>query len=161
MRLYFLRHGQAESRSSWIGDDDQRPLTSAGRKSLQREAHALAALGLDLELDLVITSPLARALATAEIVADELNLRDRLIVDERLAHGFGPEQLAAIAAEHAAAAALLLVGHEPDFSATIAALVGGPSLTLKKGGLARVDTPDVSLVDAALVWLLPPRMLGA
>ena len=49
----------------------------------------------------------------------------------------------------------MLVGHEPDFSATIAELTGG-AVTVKKAGVARVDL-DEQTMRGTLVWLLPPR----
>ncbi len=54
----------------------------------------------------------------------------------------------------------MLVGHEPDFSETIAELIGGGRVVCKKGGLARVDVADSSLDDGELVWLLPPKDLA-
>ena len=54
----------------------------------------------------------------------------------------------------------MLVGHEPDFSATIAACIGGGSVECKKGGLARLDIDDPDSLSGTLVWLLPPRVLA-
>lgn len=161
MRLYFLRHGQAVSRAEWRQDDTLRPLTDAGRKALRREGQALAALGLGAELEAIITSPLTRARETAEIVAAELGLGELVVSDERLAHSFSARHARALAGEHPQARALMLIGHEPDFSTTIGELIGGGALTCKKGGLARLDATDAGLADAELVWLLPPRALGA
>jgi phosphohistidine phosphatase len=161
MRLYFLRHGQAVSRAEWRDDDGLRPLTEAGRKALRREGQALAALGLGEEIEAIITSPLARAKETAEIVAAELGLGELVVSDDRLAHGFTAREARALAGERAPARAIMLVGHEPDFSTTIGELIGGGAVTCKKGGLARLDAADAKLADAQLVWLLPPRALGA
>jgi phosphohistidine phosphatase len=161
MRLYFLRHGQAVSRAEWREDDALRPLTGAGRTALQREGRALAALGLGEEIEVIVTSPLARAKETAEIVAAELGLGELVVTDERLAHGFTARHARALAGERAQARAIMLVGHEPDFSTTISALIGGGAVACKKGGLARLDASDAGLGDAELVWLLPPRALGA
>ena len=70
MKVYFLRHGKAENRSEWRGRDADRPLTPEGEEALRRECKVL--LDLDLALDLIVTSPLARARRTAEIVAEDL-----------------------------------------------------------------------------------------
>lgn len=157
-RLYFLRHGLAD-RSEWRGDDFSRPLTARGRQQMMRSAETLSALQLDLEL--ILSSPLARAYQTAEIVAEVLGMRDRLMSDDRLAPGFGPETLRVILAERPTLATLMLVGHEPDFSQTISALIGGGRIVCKKGGLARVDLPDGGGLRGELVWLAPPALLGA
>jgi len=157
MELYFLRHGLAGSRSRWVGPDDERPLTDEGRARMEREAATIEALGLSL--DVIVTSPLARAYQTAEIVARKVGLLDRLVTDERLAHGFGVRELRGVLYDHPGAVVVMLVGHEPDFSLTVADLIGGGTVAFKKGGLARVDARDVSLGDAELVWLLPPAVL--
>ena len=78
MKLYFLRHGRAD-RSAWNGDDFNRPLTPRGIEITEASAEMMDKL--DLGLDLILSSPLARALQTAEIAAAGLNLMDRLVVD--------------------------------------------------------------------------------
>jgi phosphohistidine phosphatase len=157
MELLFLRHGVAEARETWTGDDRARPLTPQGRKAMARAAKSFAELGLAPEL--IVTSPLARARQTAEIAAAGLGLSDRLVEDERLAPGFDAAGLADVIAGRGVTGAVMLVGHEPDFSETIAALIGGGRVVCKKGGLARVDV-DASLRGGELVWLLPPRDLA-
>ncbi|MBP1597802.1 MAG: phosphohistidine phosphatase, SixA [Acidobacteria bacterium] len=158
MELYFLRHGLAESRSEWKGDDADRPLTQEGVERMERSAAMIARLGL--EPDAILTSPLARARQTALIAAAALKARDTVLLDRRLGPGFDIEQLAAILRDHASARALMLVGHEPSFSETISALIGGGRVVCKKGGLACVDLPDVSNLSGELLWLIPPRLLA-
>jgi phosphohistidine phosphatase len=159
MRVYFLRHGKAENRMDWRGDDDARPLTAEGEKELRREASVLRAM--DLELDVIVTSPLARARRTAQIVADELGLGGRLAEDARLAHGFDVRRLEQLLAAHGPAQSVMVVGHEPDFSATVSELIGGGDVVMKKGGLARVDVTAPVAGGGELVWLLTPPLLGS
>jgi len=159
MKLYFLRHGIAADRDEWSGDDAERPLTAQGRKCMEHEAKALAHLGI--EPDRIVTSPLRRAKETAEIVAERLGLDDRLAEDQRLAEGFDVNALAEMLRTYGDVDCLLLVGHEPDFSHTIGRLIGGARIDLKKGGLARVDIADAASREGELVWLLPPKVLGA
>lgn len=158
MRVYFLRHGQAAARADWKGDDGARPLTLAGVELLHREAKAIKRL--DLGLDVIVTSPHVRAAQTAQIVAEHLDMRGRLVHDERLAPGFGVKQLGEILQENQMAGALLLVGHEPDFSETVGELIGGGRVVCKKGGLVRVDLPDHTPRHGQLVWLIPPGALA-
>ena len=155
MDLLFLRHGPAGSRAEWSGPDAERPLTDQGREVVRRAAALLAAAGVTV--DAVLTSPYARAHETAEIAAAALGASERLADDERLEPGFGRDGLASIVADHAGAGCLLLVGHEPDFSATIGALTGG-DVVVKKAGLARVDVDEHTL-RGRLLWLLAPRIL--
>lgn len=155
MELLFLRHGPAGSRTAWRGPDAGRPLTDQGREIVRRAAAVLA--GAEVAIDAVLTSPYARARETAEIAADVLGVGGRPVDDERLTPGFDRDALATIIADHAGAACLLLVGHEPDFSATIGALTGG-DVVVKKAGIARVDV-DERTMRGRLLWLLAPRVL--
>jgi phosphohistidine phosphatase len=157
MDLYFLRHGLAGQRGEWAGDDFQRPLTEEGKARMAHEAETISAL--KLAFDSIITSPLVRAYQTAEIVARRLEAMDKLITDDRLEPGCGPQQLAAILRDHADAAALLLVGHEPDFSELIEHLTGG-RVECKKGSLACVRLAHADLLKGELTLLLPPKVLA-
>ena len=158
MILYFLRNGVAGSREEWKSDDALRPLTKKGMKNMVSQAKTIAEM--DLKLDLIITSPLARAFQTADIVADELELGDKLVQDERLGPGFGIDDLVKILQDYPDADNIMLVGHEPDFSQTISALIGGGRLLVKKGGLACVDVINADPLHGELVWLLPPRVMN-
>jgi phosphohistidine phosphatase len=158
VEIYFLRHGDAGSRESWKGSDASRPLSDEGAARMEREASTMALLRLPVGV--ILTSPLVRARQTAEIVARALTLEHVLADDDRLAPGFGIEELGSIMREHHAAAGVMVVGHEPDFSTVIAACIGGGRVDCKKGGLARVDFLDASSLKGLLAWLLPPRVLA-
>jgi phosphohistidine phosphatase len=124
---------------------------------MKREAATIWTL--ELPLDVIISSPLDRALQTAEIVAKAKGSSARLVTDGRLAPGFCPKHLAAIVAEHPHARGLMLVGHEPDFSETISQVTGGGRLTMKKGALTYVEMEDPASLKGTLVWLIPPKVL--
>ena len=70
MRLLIVRHAIAEDRVAFAAtgkDDDERPLTEEGRSRMEQGARGLRQLVP--ALDLVATSPLVRAVQTAEILA--------------------------------------------------------------------------------------------
>jgi phosphohistidine phosphatase len=157
MILYFLRHGLAAERETWTGDDALRPLTKKGEKSLAIIADTMFELGLGL--DLILTSPYVRAYQTAVVVAKRLQKMDVLVQDNRLTPGFGIAELTETLKDHKDATSILLVGHEPDFSETVSALIGGGRLIFKKAGLARVDLNSQAPPKGELVWLIPPKFL--
>ena len=157
LSLYFLRHGQAENRADWHGDDSKRPLTVEGIHRMEREAAGIKRLRLPLGL--IITSPLVRAYQTAELVAKASGGSTRFIPDNRLSPGFGPTQLRAIVREHRKAKGLMVVGHEPDFSETISQVTGGGRIAMKKGALAYLEIEDSASLQGVLVWLIPPKVL--
>jgi phosphohistidine phosphatase len=159
MKVFFLRHGIAAERSDGNGEgnDAARPLTKEGIAKMKGIAATLAHLHLGLEA--IITSPLVRARETAEIVARELKMTLKLVKDERLAPGFNADKLHAVLLDHPSGDAVMIVGHEPDFSETISALIGGGRVAMKKGGLALVDLPNAHSMRGELLWLAPPKVL--
>ena len=158
MEIYFLRHGDAGTAEGWKGSDAERPLSKEGTARMEREAAAMA--HLNPVLDAILTSPLVRARQTAEIVAKKLRRMRALVLDERLAPGFGPAELKGILEERRDSRGLMVVGHEPDFSRVISACIGGGAIECKKGSLIRVDMDDISSLSGFLAWLLPPRVLA-
>jgi phosphohistidine phosphatase len=140
--LFLLRHGDAAAGSP----DAERPLTAKGRKQSRAAGAALRALGI--AVDACLSSPKVRALETARLACEELGGVE-VEADERLAGGpFDAEELAAGRGD-----AVLLVGHEPDFSNTVRDLTGARA-KLKKGGLAVIE-------DGELRALLRPADLAA
>ena len=158
MELYFLRHGAAAPRGEWEGEDALRPLTEQGRDDVAGVAAFLARTAP--MLDAIVTSPYVRAAETADIVAQHLNLQDKVVSDAKIAPGFDAGRLAKLVKQFPKAKALLLVGHEPDFSTTVRELTGG-RVVLKKGALAYVETVDESPKKGVLVWLVQPGVSGA
>jgi phosphohistidine phosphatase len=157
IRLYLLRHGIAVTPGTPGIADDERPLTPRGRKRMRQIACGLKSLGL--KLDRLITSPLPRALETAEIVAEALG-GDYLL-----------EQADALRADRSADSIrqwlmtrteprLMIVGHNPAFSELPGLLVTGepiPLCELRKGGVAAfANGPDGGI---RLDWLARPRLL--
>ena len=150
MQLYFLRHGEADW-PHWTRPDDERPLTDFGKKEVRQVGKFLKRL--DVKPNLIVTSPLPRALQTAEIAAEQL--KAKLQQDEALEPGFGITGLRTLLERHPSRA-LMLVGHEPDFSSVISALTGA-SLKLSKAGVALVDL-DPETEKGRLLWLFPPKL---
>ena len=158
MNVYLLRHGEAGKHSAWQGDDSLRPLTKEGITMMRRQAKNLAFW--DLEIDVLISSPFTRAIQTAEIVGSALNLE--VIQSDMLASmEFGPAQLGHLINQYTKAKNIMVVGHEPDFSQTISAVIGGADLELHKGGLARIEIIGENPLHGRLIYLLTPEIMGA
>jgi phosphohistidine phosphatase len=150
MDLYFLRHSEADW-PNWKKPDDERPLTKDGKKEMRDVAKFLARV--KAKPSLILTSPLPRAAQTAEIAAEYLKIKCR--EEKLLAPGFGKRELESVLKKYPSEN-LMLVGHEPDFSGTIAALTGA-SVKLSKAGVALVDVDPPSL-KGRLLWLFPPKL---
>jgi phosphohistidine phosphatase len=151
--LYFLRHGKAGSPRG--ADDDARTLTDRGEAALRAAAPIWRRL--NLRPDAVISSPLPRALRTAELFCEAVG--GDPIVDDRLRPGAGWGDLARAMAAHPEARRVMFVGHEPDLSSAIVTLTGAASVRMRKGAVACLEFYGVPEPGAAeLAWLLDPDL---
>ena len=165
MKLYILRHGEAaEHGDPRYANDADRPLTLRGIRRTKQLAHALRQL--EVSFDVIFSSPLVRARETAEIVERGLRLHSRLELTDHLSPTGGTEKLVAqVNHIRPQPESVLLVGHEPYLSALISRLCTGGqglALTLKKGGLCRLEVETLRSGRCAnLEWLLAPRLLDS
>ena len=149
----FCRHGEAEPHGT--RPDSERRLTERGREQSRNAGIVLASLRADFAA--VLTSPKVRAAETARLAAAAWGAEPE--AHEPLASGFDArDALAALAAYGGPDedARVLVVGHEPDFSTTVAQLTGA-RVDFKKGGVAAVR---VAGGGGELIALLRPSELA-
>jgi phosphohistidine phosphatase len=161
--LYILRHGIAIAR----GDpgyplDSDRPLTSKGMKKVRRIATGMRRL--DVEFDVILTSPYRRALETAFVVGREYKLGELIQTTPALKPEVLPEEVVRVLQDkYASCRNLLLVGHEPQLSAFVSTLTSGSAGArplMKKGGLCKLQVEKLQVGKCAtLLWLLTPKQL--
>lgn len=162
LELYFLRHAIAAERGEGDYSEEERPLTEKGRLKMVAAIHGMHRL--ELKLDGLLSSPLTRAVQTAELVRQHLPYGGALEIQEDLApSGSLKPFLEKIGRREGKR--FMLVGHEPNLSSWIRSLLncgrrGG--LLLKKGGLCRLDLERASeTASSELIYLLQPRQLRA
>jgi phosphohistidine phosphatase len=157
--LYLIRHGIAAERGPQYPDDTKRPLTTQGIARLRREADGL--VQLDVQFDVVLTSPLVRAKQTADIISSALPGRPNVVTAEALSPGGSHASVIDELAKHVRRTRIALVGHEPDLGELAARLIGAKKpIELKKGSVCRIDVQSLPPAGAGrLRWLLTPRML--
>ncbi len=158
MQLVLFRHGIAVSHDDPdCPEDDLRPLTPKGIRRTHEAARGLAAL--EVEPDVILTSPLVRARETALIAAEELGFDAGAVrVTENLRWELPPGRILE-EIDGMGAARVLCVGHAPHLDALLAAALGlraGSISSLGKAGAACVTR---HARDAVLDWLLTPRAL--
>ena len=153
MILYFLRHGKAGSPRAT--DDEARELTDTGVAALRAAAPIWRRL--HLRPDVVLSSPLPRALQTAELLCEALG--GSPIVDDRLRPGATWGDMARAMAAHPDARRVMFVGHEPDLSAAVSELSGAASIRMRKGGLACLEFYGIPEPGGGeIAWLLDPDL---
>lgn len=160
MKLLLLRHAAAMPRGTPGVGDDERPLTASGKAAFRVAARGLALIAR--RPDVVLTSPLARARATAEIAARAFK-RIAPTLEPALADESVNGIVIALKA-YPLSATIALVGHEPQLSALLARTLAVPQperLAFQKGGAALLDLPDGPAASGRLVWFLSPRILRA
>lgn len=161
MNIHLLRHGIAAA----LGQennfrDAQRALTSEGITKMRQAAQGLKKL--QVEFDLIASSPLMRARQTAEIVAETLKFRRPLDEWDELVPEGAIESVLRRLYDFRECQSVLLVGHQPSIGCLTSYLVFGDarvSLPFKKGAVFCIQTNDPPPWAGELLWTLPSRML--
>jgi phosphohistidine phosphatase len=163
MRVLLIRHAIAEPKIEEGGtqpDDRLRQLTPKGQRRMKRAARGLKAI--EPSIDILATSPLARAAQTAALVAKVYDGLEVTTVGE-LAAGAGVDGMMEWLRSVETDGTIALVGHEPDLSDLAVHLLTahhGSFLTLGKGGACLLEVQSgVAHGAAHLVWLLASRHL--
>ncbi len=162
MELYLVRHAIAFARDAgrWP-DDAERPLTPQGEARFRAAARGLKRIVPTVEV--VLSSPFARAWRTAEILAEEAGWPAPTA--ERALEA-GQRATRAVTAIRALAdhQTVALVGHEPNLSELAAHLIAGAlddlALEVKKGGVVCLGMEGAVRRNGAwLRWSVSPKIL--
>ncbi len=153
MRLYFLRHAEA---SYDAATDHDRPLTQRGIERTRTAAKVMQKL--DVNPVHIYSSPRVRAVETAQIVAEALG--KTVEVRDGVNFSFNVNAVRALIDGLTERQDVMFVGHNPSMSEVVSELTGA-NVSLKKGGLARVDVFSPSLEGCELVWLITPKIFDA
>jgi phosphohistidine phosphatase len=157
--LYLIRHGVAAERGENYPDDSKRPLTNEGVQKLRKEAKALVAL--DISLDVILTSPLVRTRQTAEVVAAGFRNPPPIVNMASLAPGSAHNAIIEELVKQHRRHRIALVGHEPGIGELAGRLIGSRRpLEFKKGAICRIDVAALPPTGAGeLRWFLTPRIM--
>ncbi len=157
MDLFLIRHAEAQDGSLYAADS-LRPLTADGRKAARSVGEALRKENIVLAE--IVSSPLVRAVETAELLMVGLGFDGALQVSEELEPGGVPSQiLLRVVAQHWNSPSLALVGHEPSMGALLSLLLERRGLALGKATAVRL-TLEHPAKPAKLVWTIKPRRLS-
>jgi phosphohistidine phosphatase len=122
VKVYLVRHAEAVPEDGALRDDD-RFLTARGREAARGLARLLREQRV--EPDAILSSPLPRALQSAELLADGLDSLGVVEALPALRPGAHPRVAATELVTRGAA--VLVVGHEPTISSLGAFLLGRPA----------------------------------
>ncbi|MDD2734314.1 MAG: phosphohistidine phosphatase SixA [Desulfuromonadaceae bacterium] len=154
MIVYVMRHAEAVEGSDVLADK-WRYLTEKGRVTAQKMSTTVARYGPKTRL--TITSPLTRAVQTAEIAAEKACRKNAVIASPLLLPGADINELVAYITACKHAKRLMLVGHEPQLGSLVAALLGysDSRVSLKKSSCVALKL-GVRDKPACFLWYLAP-----
>jgi phosphohistidine phosphatase len=157
MIVYFLRHASANQHQILPKQDDLRPIDKLGKQQCHVVGRALVALGV--KVDAVISSPLTRAVQTAELAVTELGYKDRIVISDALRPEANSDQFHDLLTHYSRSKAIIVVGHNPSITEFLLHLMTGNQphdcVDFKKGAVAKVELHGEKGV---LHWLLTPKM---
>jgi len=158
MRLYFLRHADADAATRWT--DAERPLSTIGVE--QATAVAEAMRSMETAVGTIFSSPLLRAKQTAEIVGRQFP-SVKIQTLEQLRPDSEPEGLLRELQSMPRDTRALIVSHEPFVSRCIGRLIstgGEQYISIKKASLACVEVGlPVQRGSGVLLWLMTNEIL--
>lgn len=162
MNLFILRHASAGTRRANPLIDVKRPLDRDGKQHCLRLAHVLNAT--KIQFDLIVSSPLKRALQTASLVGTEMGYENQILLSSALAPTAALPDFQKLLHECAPYENVLVVGHSPNLVNFLGSLLVPYSartvaqVRLRKGAIARLS---LGRSPAILQSLLEPRLVRA
>ena len=158
MIIYFLRHASAGERMSNPKKDEKRPLDKTGIEQCGYVGRALTAL--DVQVDVIFSSPLKRATQTASLVGNEMGYEGKLQLTEALRPEASFADFRKLLDKYAKYESIMVVGHNPNLSEFLGRTISEngceADTELKKGAVARIETTRNS---GTLNWCLTPKIL--
>jgi phosphohistidine phosphatase len=158
MIIYFLRHASAGEHLATPKKDEKRALDKEGIEQCGYIGRALSAI--DVQVDVIISSPLKRATQTASLVGNEMGYEGKLQIETGLKPGANFADFRRLLEKYAKQESIMVVGHNPNLSQFLGTIISESgceaSIELKKGAVARVDMRRSS---GTLQWCITPKAL--
>ncbi|MBV9572797.1 MAG: phosphohistidine phosphatase SixA [Acidobacteriales bacterium] len=158
MIIYFLRHASAGEPVSNPKKDEKRALDKLGVEQCGYVGRYLSAL--NAHLDVVISSPLKRAVQTASLVGNEISYEGQLHLEDALRPNSDFSNFRKLLQKYAKHENIMVVGHNPNLSEFLGRAISESgceaAVELKKGAVAKVELGRNS---AVLQWCVTPKVL--
>jgi len=140
MILYLMRHANAGAVRENPILDSKRGLIKEGKEQCMLMAHVLNALKAPIEA--IVSSPLKRAMQTAQLVGTELGYEGKVEASPALGMNGSYAEFQKLLAKYADREGILAVGHNPNMFQFLGRLItgnGGAAIRMRKASIARVD----------------------
>ncbi len=156
MILYVMRHAEAVEGSDSL-QEEWRYLTEKGRVETKKVSSTLVKYSPKPRL--TITSPLTRAVQTAEIAAEKACRKNVVVASGLLLPGADLGELVAYLKGCRDAKRVMVIGHEPQLGSLVATLLGreDAAISLKKSACVTLKLdPGADDKPASFLWYLVP-----
>jgi len=159
MNLFILRHAGAGTGTANPELDKKRPLDNEGVRHCLLLARVLNAM--NIEFDVIVSSPLKRSLQTAALIATETGYKSRVRESDSLAPEATLKDFKKLLNDYRDRDSILVVGHNPNLSVFLGALLvpAGASpaqIRLRKGSLAKLSFSQSTITPQSV---LEPRFV--
>ncbi|SDH66252.1 phosphohistidine phosphatase [Pseudomonas benzenivorans] len=157
--LFLVRHAKSSWDDTSLPDRD-RPLADRGRRDVAKMGKRLAKR--NVKLDLIMSSPATRALATAEVIAKMLDFRRKeIVVNDRL-YAYEMDDLLDVIQELGdKLKRVMLVGHNPELTELAHQLTSEitqmPTCAIAEFKFDVKSWSSIGKTKPAHVWLDYPR----
>ncbi len=153
MKLYFVQHAKAASKEM----DPQRSLTEEGRRDIRKVAAFIKPL--KLWVDCLWNSGKRRAVQTAEILAEVIEIKEAKIARDGLAPNDDVttlrDELASVQQD------IMIVGHLPFLSKLASLLLAGSesanTVAFRNGGIVCLNRSETN--QWQIDWIVTPELI--
>lgn len=155
MNIYLIRHGEAEPTSEHK-PHEERELTHQGITILKASAEMWKNYLTDI--DMILSSPLKRAMQTSEIIKEAFDLKTDIMQEISLLDGGQTEDLLNLAGS-LGLNELAMIGHQPDIGIHISKMIGINELNarIQPATIAKIFFNGNPIIGKGkLEFLIPP-----
>lgn len=132
MEIYIVRHGDALEGEI----DELRELSEKGKKQAKKAGKALK--NLNVKIEAIFSSPLKRAIKTAEIIGKEIGFKEGIKITDLLNPLSNPDEILNHL-NYINKNKILIIGHQPFLGKMLSQF---QNLDIKKGCLCKVEIKD-------------------
>jgi len=159
MKIFLVRHADAiEFQTKTVHNDEYRFITPTGRKTTIKVCKELKEYLKDA--DKIFTSPLVRAVQTAEIFAVKLKFKKDVELVNELRNESPFSALQNMLKENPNLKSVILVGHEPKMSILVKSLSDKKNLNFEfnKSGVCLIDYNEAN-ESGKFEWYFYPKTM--
>jgi len=155
MNVYLIRHGEADP-TSVKKPQEERELTKNGENIVIASAEFWKKYVSEFEI--LLSSPLKRAMQTAHIIKEVFNIKSEVLPEVLLLNG-GPTEDLLILVSAFGAENIAMIGHQPDVGTHISRMTGndGSNIKIPPATIAKISFKSSPVMgEGILEFLIPP-----